>query len=197
MKFEGSERPGAEREKDVNQIHIDTDLPSVELRVAQTMGTSSPVYFGFLNRQAKGMTDDKVYLYFLGSKMSMAATDEDKPRIKSIRGNLTKAGFSSAAAHIEIVHGGQVQYCYPAEVCLAILEYYAFDAGSNCQPEARDNFRLLAGSKLRELPIAKSAMIPRIRSALTNGTNASRLIINRHPKASSTSSTKPILWSTN
>jgi hypothetical protein len=28
---------------------------------------------------------------------------------------------------------------------------YAFDAGVNCQPEARDNFRLLAGSKLREL----------------------------------------------
>lgn len=34
---------------------------------------------------------------------------------------------------------------------MAVLEYYAFDAGQNCQPEARDNFRLLAGSKLREL----------------------------------------------
>jgi hypothetical protein len=40
---------------------------------------------------------------------------------------------------------------YPAEICLAILEYYAFDAGANCQPQARDNFRLLAGSKLREM----------------------------------------------
>jgi hypothetical protein len=36
-------------------------------------------------------------------------------------------------------------------VCLAVLEYYAFDAGVNCQPEARDNFRILAGSKLRDL----------------------------------------------
>ncbi|RZN31252.1 hypothetical protein [Bradyrhizobium sp. Leo121] len=72
-KFEGSERRGAEREKDVNQIYIDTELPAVELRVAQTMGTSDQVYFGFRNRQAKGMTDDKVLLYFLGSKMSMAA----------------------------------------------------------------------------------------------------------------------------
>jgi hypothetical protein len=44
-----------------------------------------------------------------------------------------------------------VNYCYPAEICLAALEYYAFDAGPNCQTEARDNFRLLAGSKLREL----------------------------------------------
>src|SRR6185503_5019494 len=54
-------------------------------------------------------------------------------------------------AHIEIIRNGRLNYCYPAEVCLAILEYYAFEAGSNCQPEARDNFRLLAGSKLREM----------------------------------------------
>jgi hypothetical protein len=72
-KFEGSERLGAEREKDVNQIYVDTDIPVVELRVAQTMGTTAPIYFGFRNRQAKGMTDDKVLLHFLGSKMSMAA----------------------------------------------------------------------------------------------------------------------------
>src|SRR5262249_20292388 len=71
--FEGSERRGAEREKDVNQIWIDTDLPAVELRVAQTMGTSNEVYFGYRNRSAKGMTDDKILLYSLGAKMSMAA----------------------------------------------------------------------------------------------------------------------------
>jgi hypothetical protein len=72
-KFEGSARPGPEREKEVNQIFIDTQLPAVELRIAQTMGTSNPVYFGFRNREAKGMTDDRILLYFLGSKMSMAA----------------------------------------------------------------------------------------------------------------------------
>lgn len=77
--------------------------------------------------------------------------DEDKPRIKAIKANLAKAGFTSAAAHIELIHAGQTHYCYPAEVCLAVLEYYAFDAGPNCQPQARDNFRLLAGSKLREM----------------------------------------------
>lgn len=36
-------------------------------------------------------------------------------------------------------------------MCLAVLEYYALDAGSNVRPEARKNFRLLAGSKLKEL----------------------------------------------
>lgn len=76
---------------------------------------------------------------------------DQKPRIKSIKSVLEKAGFTASAAHIEIIHAGQINYCYPAEVCLAVLEYYAFDAGANCQDEARDNFRLLAGSKLREL----------------------------------------------
>jgi hypothetical protein len=77
--------------------------------------------------------------------------EDEKPRIKSIKAILSKAGYTSASAHVEVIHGGQTHYCYPAEVCLAVLEYYAFDAGTNCQPEARDNFRLLAGSKLREL----------------------------------------------
>lgn len=77
---------------------------------------------------------------------------EQKPRITAIKNIVTKAGFAiPPAVHIELVHGGRTHYCYPSEICLAILEYYAFDAGANCQPEARDNFRLLAGSKLREL----------------------------------------------
>ena len=74
-----------------------------------------------------------------------------KPRIAAIKTILSKAGYSSPAAHAEVFHAGRLHYCYPAEICLAVLEYYAFDAGANCQPEARDNFRLLAGSKLREM----------------------------------------------
>jgi hypothetical protein len=35
-------------------------------------------------------------------------------------------------------------------VCLAILEYYAFEAGTNVKPEAVRNFRQLAGMALRE-----------------------------------------------
>ena len=76
---------------------------------------------------------------------------DPKPRIRAIKAVLEKAGYSTPYAHLEVIHNGRTQYCYPAEVCLAVLEYYAFDAGTNCQPEARDNFRLLAGSKLRDL----------------------------------------------
>ncbi len=74
-----------------------------------------------------------------------------KPRISTIKGILMEAGAEVGQPHIEIPHKGVVHFCYPAEICLAILEYYALDAGSNVRPEARKNFRLLAGSKLKEM----------------------------------------------
>jgi len=87
----------------------------------------------------------------IGTISSQWSEDREKPRIARIKEVLKKSGYTAESAHIEIKHRGTVHYCYPAEICLAILEYYAFDAGENCQPEARDNFRLLAGSKLREM----------------------------------------------
>lgn len=87
----------------------------------------------------------------IGTISSQWNDAEQKPRVAAIKAVLEKIGVTAPAAHIEITHGGRVHYCYPAEVCLAVLEYYAFDAGANCQPQARDNFRILAGSKLREM----------------------------------------------
>ncbi|WP_417489999.1 hypothetical protein [Maricaulis sp.] len=74
-----------------------------------------------------------------------------KPRIKAIKSILKDAGASSSVSHYSLPYKGISHFCYPAEVSLAILEYYAFDAGANCQPEARANFRKLAGSKLRDM----------------------------------------------
>lgn len=76
---------------------------------------------------------------------------DQKPRIRKIKAILEQAGIQSGVAHIEIAHGGRTHFCYPADVSLAVLEYYAFDAGSNVQEQARQNFRLLAGSKLRDM----------------------------------------------
>lgn len=76
---------------------------------------------------------------------------DETPRIKAVKSILNKAGSKATVPHYELMRGKQVYYCYPADVCLAILEYYAFDAGANVSEKARDNFRLLAGSKLREM----------------------------------------------
>lgn len=96
----------------------------------------------------------------IGTISSQWSEADQKPRITAVKSVLAQAGFTSPAAHMEITHKGQTHYCYPAEVCLAVLEYYAFDAGTNCQPEARKNFRLLAGSKLRELIYSQTGYDP-------------------------------------
>lgn len=87
----------------------------------------------------------------IGTISSQWADPEQKPRISLIKDTLYKNGLSYPEAHVEIRHAGRSHFCYPADICLAILEYYAFDAGQNCQKEARDNFRILAGSKLKDL----------------------------------------------
>jgi len=101
----------------------------------------------------------------IGTISSQWNEPEQKPRIVAIKSILAKANLSAASAHIEIEHGGRTHYCYPADICLAILEYYAFDAGPNCQPEARDNFRLLAGSKLRDMIYSQVGYDPTGRNA--------------------------------
>lgn len=87
----------------------------------------------------------------IGTISSQWDDEVQKPRISTIKGILSEAGSSVSRPHVEVFHKGVVNFCYPADVCLAILEYYALDAGANVRPEARKNFRLLAGSKLKEL----------------------------------------------
>jgi len=76
---------------------------------------------------------------------------EQKPRIQLVKSILAKLGPTTHAPHIELTHKGIGHFCYPANVCLAVLEYYAFDAGANVSQTARENYRKLAGSKLQEM----------------------------------------------
>lgn len=96
----------------------------------------------------------------IGTISSQWQEKPEKPRIAAIKAIMAKSGPLPKAAHIEAQYKGKTHFCYPAEVCLSVLEYYAFDAGANCQPEARDNFRILAGSKLRELIYAQVGYDP-------------------------------------
>lgn len=86
----------------------------------------------------------------IGEISSEWTKEQPIPRVEAIKGLVSKAGYVAPGAHIETMHKGVVHFCYPATVCLAILEYYAFD-DPNPRPKARDSFRLLAGSKLTDL----------------------------------------------
>lgn len=53
------------------------------------------------------------------------------------------------AAHYEILEKNVLTHAYPDYVCIAILEYYAFEAGQHTKTVALQNFRHLAGVALK------------------------------------------------
>jgi hypothetical protein len=77
--------------------------------------------------------------------------DSGKPRIAAIKKILAEKGVQMPAPHLEVAHGGRRMFAYPDVVCLAVLEYYAFDAGQFVQDEAKTRYRWLAGRSLREV----------------------------------------------
>jgi hypothetical protein len=82
------------------------------------------------------------------------ATEWDRgtyfPRAKKIREILDSHGGGYMQPYVEIKQRSGSFYAYPDAICLALLEYYSFDAGPNIRDEAKRNYRLLAGKALRD-----------------------------------------------
>jgi hypothetical protein len=73
-----------------------------------------------------------------------------KSRIFSIQNLLLQRGVTLELPYLAINQRNGTFYAYTDAICLAVLEYYAFDAGSNVKDIAKKNFRLLAGKALRD-----------------------------------------------
>jgi hypothetical protein len=74
-----------------------------------------------------------------------------KARISAIRDILSARGFSYEKPYVASWQKGSATFfAYPDAVCIAVLEYYAFDAGGNTKENALKNYRALAGQALRE-----------------------------------------------
>jgi hypothetical protein len=86
----------------------------------------------------------------IGTISSQWNDAELKPRVAKIKEMLASVGVELASPHIEATFEGKPMFAYPAPVCLAILEYYVIDAGANIQPQARQNYRRLAGHGLED-----------------------------------------------
>lgn len=86
---------------------------------------------------------------------------DQKPRVAAIKDLLAARGITVESPHIVLPYRGQTMFAYSDTVCLAILEYYAFEAGTkNIRPEALKNFRLLAGNALQEFIYAQVGYDP-------------------------------------
>jgi len=71
-------------------------------------------------------------------------------RVSNVKAILDAHDLPSSTPYLEIKQGNAAFFAYPDAVCLAILEYYAFDAGLNVKEQAQKNYRLLAGKALRD-----------------------------------------------
>ncbi|MFF5868350.1 hypothetical protein [Pseudomonas sp. NPDC012596] len=73
-----------------------------------------------------------------------------KPRGRRIKQILIDHSFTSERLVIKTEQNGQKISAYPDAVCMAVLEYYAFDSDSTDTQTAQRNYRLLARKTLRD-----------------------------------------------
>lgn len=72
-----------------------------------------------------------------------------KDRISFFKKYLFANGFTEPTLHLETVQNGTIHYAYPDVVCMAFLEYYAFESkGDNTN--ALENYRKFAAFGLRK-----------------------------------------------
>lgn len=77
------------------------------------------------------------------------AEEQEKPRGKAIVANLRSSGFDSPTLYIKTRGATATTFAYSDVVCMAILEYYAFDSSQGNNETALKNYRLLARSSFK------------------------------------------------
>ena len=91
----------------------------------------------------------------------MWATDKEQPRVRRIREALAQQGVQLEKPYIETRSEGTLHHAYPDIVCMAVLEYYAFDAKQSDNQVALRNYRLLARSSFEQFVYTKVGYDPR------------------------------------
>lgn len=76
--------------------------------------------------------------------------DERRALTKRVKEILASKSIVVDAPHIEINQRSGAFYAYSDALCIAVLEFYAFDAGEGIRDTAIKNFRLLAGKALHD-----------------------------------------------
>lgn len=83
-----------------------------------------------------------------------------RDRISFLRLKLNELGFDSPELFIRIKKDNSDHYAYPDVVCMAVLEYYAFESSSR-NDTAIDNYRRLAAFGLRKFIYESVGYSPR------------------------------------
>lgn len=128
---------GVEIQKDVNGIEmgvLDNGIPYLTQRgLAEVVGIARSAIQGITKEWEEHYNDDVI----------------GKDRISFFKEYLNKRGFSEPALHLETVQQGKIHYAYPDVVCMAFLEYYAFESKAD-STTALQNYRRFAAYGLQK-----------------------------------------------
>lgn len=128
---------GIEVQRDVNGVEMgvfENGIPFLTQRgLAILTGASRSVLYDITREWEARFTDDVI------------RTD----RFGFLRNYLFAKEYKEPKLYIETMKDGSPHYAYPDVVCMAILEFYAFET-DNLNPEAIANFRKLAAFGLQE-----------------------------------------------
>jgi hypothetical protein len=123
---------GVQVQQDVNGIEmgvLENGMPFLtQVGLANIAGISRSVIYD-ITQEWGARFDDEV----LG-----------KGRFAWLRQYLGERGYNEPQVYVETKSGGQAHYAYPDIVCMAVIEYYAFEAQQGKNPTAMDNYRRLA-----------------------------------------------------
>jgi hypothetical protein len=128
---------GIEIEKAINGIEmgvLENGMPYLTQRgLSEVTGAARSLIQGITKEWEEHYEDDVI----------------GKDRISFFKNYLLANGFNEPSLHLEIVQSGTIHYAYPDVVCMAFLEYYAFESkGDNAK--ALENYRKFASFGLRK-----------------------------------------------
>ncbi|MDF3415447.1 hypothetical protein HKX54_13335 [Sulfitobacter sp. M57] len=83
-----------------------------------------------------------------------------KPREKRIKEIIREQGFDTSVAFFAVVKDGTVNHAIPSHVCMAILEYYAFESNQGSRDQALKSYRVLAKKGLNDFVFAQVGYNP-------------------------------------
>ena len=86
--------------------------------------------------------------------------ESQKPRGSWIKQRLAESGFTETELCIKVSHQGREVNAYTEQVCMAIIEFYAFEA-NDPREKARSLFRTLAKTSFRQFIYALVGYAPR------------------------------------
>ena len=121
-------------------IEVERDINGIEMGVLEN-GTAFLSQRGL--QRIIGVTRKKLFDITNDWEESFSSGLWGKSRISFIAERLSANGYMEPKLYVEVMKGGVVHYAYPDIVCMAILEYYAFESQPH-SPTALESYRKFA-----------------------------------------------------